>query len=137
MKSYCTYGRSGNVYYMTVRECQIINRVDCTIDIGVKFYSGIIQEDYIDQVRIYIKEFYEKVNRLSTGTNQVFISKLNEKLHTDFPDQIEYAIFHSINNYPSEYQVIRMTVDMNNAPAPDFIPEYLTIRPEDVIITTL
>lgn len=137
MKFYCTYGRSRSFYIGCGRDDQIINRVDCTIDIGIKFYSGIIQEDYIDQVRIYIKEFFEKVNRLSTGTNQVFISKLNEKLHTDFPDQIEYAIFHSINNYPSEYQVIRMTVDMNNAPAPDFIPEYLTIRPEDVIITTL
>lgn len=137
MKFYCTYGRSRSFYIGCGRDDQIINRVDCTIDIGIKFYSGIIQEDYIDQVRIYIKEFFEKVNRLSTGTNQVFISKLSEKLHTDFPDQIEYAIFHSINNYPSEYQVIRMTVDMNNAPAPDFIPEYLTIRPEDVIITTL
>lgn len=137
MKFYCTYGRSRNFYISCGRKDQIINRVDCTIDIGVKFYSGIIQEDYIDQVRIYIKEFFEKVNRLSTGTNQAFISKLNEKLHTVFPDQIEYAIFHSINDYPSEYQVIRMTIDMNNSPAPDFIPEYLTIRPEDVIITTL
>lgn len=137
MKFYCTYGRSRSFYIGCGKKDQIINRVDCTINIGIKFYSGIIQEDYLDQVRIYIKEFFEKVNRLKTGTNQVFISKLNEKLHTDFPDQIEYAIFHSINDYPSEYQVIRMTVDMNNAPAPDFIPEYLTIRPEDVIITTL
>jgi hypothetical protein len=137
MKFYCTYGRSRSFYIGYGQGEEIINRVNCDIAIGIKFYSGIIQEDYLEQVRIFIKDFFEKINKLSTGTNQAFISILDYKLHNTFTDQIEYAIFYSINGYDSKYQVIRMINEMDDSPQPDFVPEYLTLKASDVTITTL
>jgi hypothetical protein len=137
MKFYCTYGRSRSFYIGYGQGEEIINHVNCSISLGIKFYDGIIQEDYLEQIRIFIKEFFEKINKLSTGTNQAFISILDQKLHNTFTDQIEYAIFYSINGYDSKYQVIKMITDMNNSPEPDFVPEYLTLKTSDVIITTL
>jgi hypothetical protein len=104
---------------------------------GIKFYTGIIQDDYLEEIRIYIKEFFEKINKLSSGTNQAFISLLSQKLHNNYSDQIEYAIFYSINGYDSKYQVIRMINDMDDSPNPDFVPEYLTMKTSDVKLTTL
>lgn len=137
MKFYCTYGRSRSFYigYGTSRE--IINHVNCKIAIGIRFYEGIIQEDYLDDIRAYIKSFFESINKLATGTNQVFISVLDQKLHNKYADQVKYTIFYSINDYDSKYQVIEMENQMNESPLPDFVPEYLTLKTNDVILTTI
>jgi hypothetical protein len=137
MKFYCTYGRSRSFYIGYGQGEEIINHVNCDIAMGIKFYTGIIQDDYLEEIRIYIKEFFEKINKLSSGTNQAFISLLSQKLHNNYSDQIEYAIFYSINGYDSKYQVIRMINDMDDSPNPDFVPEYLTMKTSDVKLTTL
>lgn len=137
MKFYCTYGRSRSFYIGYGKGEEIINRVNCDIAIGVKFYNGIIQEDYIEEVRKYIKDFFEKINKLASGTNQAFVSILSQQLHNTFKDQIEYTIFYSINGYESKYQTIRMTSAMNDSPLPNFVPEYLTLKTSDVLLTTL
>lgn len=137
MKFYCTYGRSRSFYIGYGAGEEIINRVNCDIAIGVRFHTGIIQEDYLEPVRRYIKEFFEKINRLNSGTNSVKISLLDQGIHNTFKDQVEYVIFSSINGYDAKYQTIRMLNDMDKSPLPDFVPEYLTLKTSDVVLTTL
>jgi len=137
MKFYCTYGRGRSFYIGYGTKDEIINRVNCDISIAIKFFDGIIVEDYIEQVRIFIKDYFEKINKLASGANQAFVSSLSQKLHNTFSDQIEYAIFYSVNGYESKYQVIKMLTPMDESPLPDFVPEYLTLKTSDVKITTL
>lgn len=137
MKFYDTYGKSRAFYIGCGTKNELINFVHCKVYMGIKFYDGILIDDYTDEIRMYIKNFFEGINRLLIGTNQVFISVLDQKLHNEFSDQIKYAIFYSINDYESQYQVIEMQKKIDDNPAPNFVPEYLTLKKDDVILTIL
>lgn len=137
MKFYNTYGKARNFYIGCGTSEEIINHVNCTFSIGIKFFDGIIIEDYLELIKLYIKDFFENLNKLTSGTNQAFISVLEHKLHTTFQDQIKYAIFYSINGYDSKYQIIENLLDMDDASDPNYIPEYLTLRASDITIIPL
>lgn len=137
MKFYCTYGRSRSFYIGNGNTEEVINRTNCDISISIKFYQGIIVEEYIEEVRIFIKEFFEKINKLSTGANRAFVSMLSQQIHNKFKDQVEYIIFNSINGYDSHYQTIRMSTLPNENLNPDFVPEYLTLKRADIKLPTL
>jgi hypothetical protein len=137
MKFYNTYGKARNFYIGCGTEDQIINHVNCTVSIGIKFFDGIIIEDYMDLIKAYIKNFFENLNKLTSGTNQAFISVLEHKLHAQFEDQIKYAIFYSINGYDSKYQIIENLLDMDDASNPDYVPEYLTLTTDNISIIAL
>lgn len=137
MKFYNTYGRGRNFYIGSGTNRELINRINCNIHFGIKFYDGIIVEDYIEPIKLYIKSYFEDLNLLSSGTNQAFISVLERNLHNTYSDQIKYCIFYSINDYDSKYQIIETIKDMNDNSDINFVPEYLTLRAEDIIITTL
>ena len=137
MKFFNTYGRARGFYIGYGTDREIINHVNCKIHIGVKFYEGIIKEDYLNPIKAYVKNFFESLNKLSSGTNQAFISVLEQKLHNTFSDQIKYTIFYSINDYDSKYQVIETVEDMDESSLVNFVPEYLTLKTSDVIITAL
>lgn len=137
MKFYNTYGRSRDFFIGCGTDTEIINRVHCKIYMGIRFYEGILIDDYLEEIRIYIKKYFEEINRTLIGTNQVFISILDQKLHNKFNTQVKYAIFYSVNEYESKYQVIEMHTKIDDNPLPDFIPEYLTLKKDDVILTVL
>ena len=88
-------------------------------------------------IKSYIKSFFEDLNKLSSGTNQAYISVLEQKLHNNFSDQIKYTIFYSINDYDSKYQVIETVEDMDESSLVNFVPEYLTLKIGDINITAL
>lgn len=137
MKFYNTYGRSRGFYIGYGIDHEILNHVNCKFAIGIKFYEGIIKEDYLNSIKAYIKSFFEDLNKLSSGTNQIFISVLEHNLHNTFPDQIKYAIFYSVNDYESKFQVIETVEDMDNSSMLNFVPEYLTLKTSDIVITAL
>lgn len=137
MKFYNTYGKARDFYIGCGTESEIINHVHCTFSIGIKFFDGIIIEDYLDLIKDYIKKYFENLNKLTSGTNQAFISVLEHQLHVNFKDQIKYAIFYSINGYDSKYQIIENILDMDDASNPNYVPEYLTLKTDDISITAL
>lgn len=137
MKFYCTYGKSRSFYIGDGVSEEVLDRTNCNIEIGIKFFKGIIVEEYIEDVRIFIKDFFEKINKLATGTNQAFVSLLSQKIHNRYKDQIEYIVFRKINNYGPNYQVIRMVNLPNESPIPNFVPEYLTLKRDDITLVTL
>ena len=90
-----------------------------------------------DIEKIY-EEYFETVN---VNTNDgIFISNLIQQLENTFP-QIRYLKFESINGYPSEIQSIEnVTVDVSTLSKEDridYVPEYLNIELDDIIIELL
>lgn len=138
MKFYNTYGRARSFMIGCGKSTQLINHVNCKISMGVKFYDGILVEDYMNLIKMYIKDYLEEINALSSGSNQAFISTLNYQIHVNFKDQIKYAIFYSLNDYDSKYQTIENEIiKSGDTTDPNYIPEYLTITTDDIEITAL
>lgn len=137
MKFYNTYGRARSFMIGCGKSTQLINHVNCKIQMGIKFYDGILTEDYMNLIKTYIKNYLEKINALSSGSNQAFISVLDYQLHVNFKDQIKYSIFYSLNDYDSRYQTIENEIIKGDITDPTYIPEYLTITTDDIDITAL
>lgn len=134
MKFYNTYGKSKNFYVGDNADTNL-DKVNIGIKIMVRPIFGIIEEDFVRNLKYYIKEYIEKIN--DNGTNSLYISNLIQSLENDFPD-LSYMKFVGINNYDSTYQVIdNLTVDLNALTKEariDYVPEYLTISLDDIQI---
>ena len=131
MKYYNTYGRS-RIFMLSNGD--MLNRVNCTLDMDIKFNDGIIVEEYIGNIKRFIKNYIESINGVNTGINKIHISSLITELHNNYP-QINYIVFRSINNYPTNIQTIEV-IDLS-AKGVTTIPEFLTIDESDIWITSL
>jgi hypothetical protein len=134
MKFYNTYGRSKN-FFVGDNSTDRLDKVNISIHIKVKPVFGVVQEEFIRDLKLYIKDYIENIN--DNGTNSIYISNLIQSLENNFPD-LSYMKFVAINGYPSEVQVIdNKTIDLNTLSKEDrinYVPEYLTISIEDIRI---
>lgn len=135
MKFYNTSGRS-RFFVIDDDEELLIDRVNCTLHFKIKYKDGIIAEDYVKDIRIFIKRQIEEINGLSSGINEIHISNLMADIRDNFSEAIKYMQFVNINEYDSSIQSIIMK-EINTEQRIQMIPEYLTIRDEDIILTTL
>lgn len=132
MKFYNTYGRS-RLFLLSTGE--LLNRVNCSIDMDIKFNDGVVVEEYIYSIKRFIKKYIESINGVNTGINQIHISSLIAELHNNYP-QINYIVFKSINDYPTSIQTIQIK-DTSDMVKSTIIPEFLTISENDIMITSL
>ena len=72
----------------------------------------------------------------SDGSNRLHISVLIQKLHDEF-DCIEYMVFEGFNGYDPSVQNVQLESLLNTLVDPDTVPEFLTIKEEDISITTV
>lgn len=132
MKFYNTFGRSRN--FTVGEKDHILDKVNCSIYFKIFPQLGA-DEELEGSVRRFIKEYVEQINE--KGTNAIYISNLIQQLQNNFKD-IKYLKFMSINKYPSSIQVIEnKSVDINSLSGAEkrrYVPEYLTLREEDVKI---
>lgn len=135
MKFYNTYGKSKNFYIGDAPNDSLIDRVNISLHIKVKPVFGTIEEDFVRDLRIYIKDYIETIN--DNGTNSIYISNLIQSLENDFPN-LSYMKFVKINEYNSSEQVIEnKTIDQNALTKEErinYVPEYLTITLDDIVI---
>ena len=136
MKFYNTFGRSKN--FVVGEEQELLNHVNCTLEL--KVYPVVRTEGpkLVQDMKIFIKEYFESINKdLNEG---IFISNLIQQLENTFPG-IRYLKFVSINGYENDCQSIEnTTVDVTTLKKEDrilFVPEYLNIELEDIIIDLL
>ena len=136
MKFYNTYGRSKN--FVVGEDQELLNHVNCTLEL--KVYPVVKTEGpkLVQDMKIFIKEYFESINKdLNEG---IFISNLIQQLENTFPG-IRYLKFVSINGYENDCQSIEnTTVDVTTLKKEDrilFVPEYLNIELEDIIIDLL
>ena len=136
MKFYNTYGRSNNFVYG--EEQNILNRVNCTLHL--KVYCTVRSEgaQLVENMKMFIKEYFESIN--SVNNEGIFISNLIQQLENTFPN-IKYLKFESLNGYDNDVQSIENTaIDVTMLDKEEklkFIPEYLNIELEDIIIDLL
>lgn len=133
IKFYNTYGKSKN--FVTINE-NLLDKVNINIKFKIKLLDTVIDiENFIINLKIFIKKYIENIN--SSGTNNIYISNLIKAIENNFSD-IKYLNFIKINDYDSTIQSIENnTVDINLLTKEErinYIPEYLTISDEDIII---
>jgi hypothetical protein len=134
MKFYNTYGRS-KLFHLANTDT-LLNRVHCNMKLQIKFYDGVIVDDYLYRVKVYIKKFIEVLNMLNDGANKLHISVLIQSLHNEF-EQIEHIVFESINGYDSGIQNVELKSVLKEQVNPNTVPEFLTIKESDIEITTI
>lgn len=137
IKFYNTYGKS-RMFYLP-GNAERLNRVNSNISFQIKFKDGVIAEDYLDKIQVFIKEYIEKINDRfkEVGVNEVLISVLIHDIHDAFRDQVHYIVYTGFNGYGTEVQSIQTVETITGTKDPTLIPEYLTIRKEDVKLTVL
>jgi hypothetical protein len=136
MKFYNTYGRSNN--FVVGDEQERLNYVNCSLELKVYPYVKSEGEQLVRDMKMFIKDYYESVNK--EFNEGIFISNLIQELENTFPG-IRYIKFVSMNGYTNDYQSIENTaVDvsaLNKEDRISFVPEYLNIELEDIIIDLL
>lgn len=138
LKFYNTFGRS-RLFYLGVNSESnktLLNRVHCNIKFKIKFYDGVLIEDYLNNIKIYIKKYLEGLNMDDDGSNRLHISVLIQKLHNEF-SCIEMIIFEGFNDYDSSIQNVQLKSLLDTLVDPDTVPEFLTIKEDDISITTV
>lgn len=138
LKFYNTYGRS-RLFYLGVNQDTnktLLNFVNCELNLLIKFYDGVIVENYLSSIKIYIKKYLEGLNMDNDGSNRLHISVLIQKLHNEF-DCIELIIFEGLNNYPPDVQNVQLKSLLNTLVDPNTVPEFLTIKEDNIHITTV
>lgn len=134
IKFFNTYGRSKMFY---IEKDKLLDYVHLKAVFGVKFFAGIDQEAYLEKVQIYIKDFVENLNIVQEGTNKIEVSVLIHKMHMAFEDQIEHIIFYRFNDYDAGVQVIELNGLLPSETTPETVPEFITLKKDDVTIIPL
>lgn len=144
IKFYNTYGKSKN--FVVGENGQTLDRTNVSIKIQVAFAYGTIVSDAIVEIRRYIKEYIENINKSKSqtieyrGYNGIYVSNLIQELENNF-DYIKYMKFKSINNYDSTVQVIENeTVDvttLSDIERREYVPEFLTISSDQITVEVL
>lgn len=138
LKFYNTFGRS-RLFYLgvgTETKRTLLNKVHCSIKFKIKFYDGVIVEDYLGNIKVFIKKYLEGLNMDDDGSNRLHISVLIQKLHNEF-SCIEMIIFEGFNGYEPDVQNVQLKSLLDVAVDPDTVPEFLTIKESDISITTI
>lgn len=134
LKLYNTYGKSKNFRVGDAGE-ELLDRTNIKIKFKVKPVFGTNEEDLIRDLKIFIKDYIESINE--NGTNSIYISNMIQSIENKF-SAVKYLKFVGINEYDSDVQVIEnKTVDLTTLSKEDrirYVPEYLTIRLEDIIL---
>lgn len=134
IKFFNTYGRSKMFY---IGEKTLLDYVHLKMSIKIKFFAGVDTLAYVTRVKMYIKDFVENLNVVKEGTNKIEASILIHKLHEEFKDQIEYMIFPLFNKYGPDIQVIELNGLLPSETTPDTVPEYITLKRDDITIITI
>lgn len=138
LKFYNTYGKS-RLFHIGVdklSEHTLLNKVHCSIWLKLKFYDGVIIENYLPNIKIFIKKYLEGLNMDNDGSNRLHMSVLIQKLHNEF-ECIELIIEEGFNGYGPEVQSVQLKSLLTNLVDPDTVPEFLTIKEEDIHISTI
>lgn len=114
-----------------------LDKTFCTLRIGIKLFQGVDDDCYND-IRNVIKTYIEGLNATDAkNINEFSVSNLFNILHKTFEDKIDAMKWYGINSYGPEVQWITMNRDLNASENIHNVPEFLTIRTEDIILTPL
>jgi hypothetical protein len=134
IKFYNTYGKS--LWFTVGENDDLIDRVNISIHFKVKPTYGTNTDDLSRDIKIFIKEYIENID--DNGSNSFYVSNLIKELENKF-DGIKYLQFMNINSFSSEMQIIenKSITDLSTLSKEErmvYVPEYLSISTDDIII---
>lgn len=138
LKFYNTWGRSKNFHIIDNKENPLLNRVNIRIEFDIKTAFGTDTDVLLTELKAFIKDYIEDINL--GGTNSIYVSNLIKLIETRFTE-IQYMIFRGLNEYDALSQGIEnATIDLTKLTREErinFVPEYLTIGLDDIVINLL
>ena len=135
IKFYNTYGNS--IWFSAGDDdTTLLDRVNIRIRFKVKPAYGINTNDLTRDIKIFIKDYIENID--DSGSNSFYVSNLITELENKF-DGIKYLQFININDMASTVQVIENNsisdlTSLSKEKRMVYVPEYLTISLDDIII---
>lgn len=143
MKFYNTYGKSKNFIIKNRYDEDILDRVNINMRFGVSPVVGTDTERLFAEIKEFTKKYVEDINNhkdsnISTlGFNSIYLSNLIQDLENEFA-HLHFMTFPEINDYGNTIQYIEnQTINpetMTITERRQYVPEYLTIRLEDIVI---
>lgn len=140
MKFYNTYGRSKN---FSIGEAgQKLNRTNLKLAVKIIPTVGTNDDELIRNLKLRIKGYVEDANSFKDGTmvegyNAIYLSNLIQIIENEFPN-VKYLRNMTINEYDASIQAVEnLGVQLEKLTTLErryFVPEYLTIRLEDIQI---
>lgn len=138
LKFYNTYGKSKNFHIIDNKENPLLDRVNIRIEFDIKTAFGVDADMFNLELKAFIKDYIENIN--SGGTNSIYISNMIKAIETRF-SEIRYMIFRGINENDALTQGIEnATTDLSTLTREErisYVPEYLTVGLDDIVINLL
>lgn len=142
LKFYNTYGKANN---FTADESQILlDRTNISLHYSINPAVGVNMEELVRDIKTDIKNYVEDINNNKSssidkqGYNAFYNSTVIKDIQTKYAAESVYMKFFSINDYPSNVQIIENRTDTEMQRDYEnplwYVPEYLSIRPEDIRI---
>lgn len=139
IKAFNTYGRSK--YFVCGDNGSILDNVDLKISFTIRLFNGVNGEAVITALKNFIKEYIENINN-GTTINNIYVSDIIAAIKENFTTQIKFIKFVSINNYDASVQAIESKTNgdlevLSGLEKITYIPEYITIRKENISIAII
>ncbi len=138
LKFFNTFGRSKHFTVGEGDTTQILDKVNLNLFIKVFPTIGVIEDDLIRDLKIFIKEYIEKINE--NYNNSFYASNMIQEIENNFPE-VKYMKWMHVNNYDASVQAIEnIAVDselLTKQEKQNYVPEFLTMRTVDIRIDIL
>ena len=140
MKFYNTYGRSKN--FVVGDDGEKLDKTNIRISMKVYPTIGTIEEELVTDLKLRIKQYVEEINEyrnddVAEGFNAIYVSNLIQIIENEFPS-VKHMRNVVVNSYDTSVQSIENTGRklelLTKEERRDYVPEYLTIRLEDIQI---
>lgn len=138
IKFYNTYGASNNFH---IEGGDLIDSVNIKIYFIVKPVHGSDESTLIRDIKYFVKDYIENIN--DDNTNSIYISNLIKSLENEFTNikYIKFGGIQGIQLYGLQTQAIEnLTTDLSTLSVDarrHYVPEYLTIDIDDVVVTII
>lgn len=131
MSLFNTYGRSARYEIGNNRNMSPLNKVNCSISIGVEIDAMSNITLFKDKFAAFIKKEIESFNDVNEMGKSLFIIDLLAKAKEEFPE-IQHLEYYGFNDYGTEAQVItpkeeEVTTSFLSA----YVPEFINIDTEN------
>lgn len=132
MSLFNTYGRSARYEIGNNRDMRELNKVNCSINIGVEVDAMTNTTLFKEKFVAFIKKEIESFNDVDENGKSLFIIDLLAKAKEEFPE-IQHLEYYGFNDYGTEAQVItpkeeEVTTSFLSA----YVPEFINIDTENV-----
>lgn len=132
MMLFNTYGKSRYFKIGIKDELESLNRVNCSVKLGVRLSSISAPDATINDIKKFVKDYIESINDLDSSGKSIFLLNLVSEIKTKF-SEVEYIEYYGFNEYDYSAQKIQGPTEEEILAADaegTYIPEFINIARE-------